>query len=127
MNTAGAIKADADALAAVQGAWVERLNWDLTVNQDEITSNAEGFEMFRYRIIEWQTTPDAARVQTLCVRNVNGASVGERTKLLVRKTATGYQIALHDKGRERLNGWPSGFDTKPGEGVRVFTFGKDKP
>lgn len=32
MNTAGTIKADADALAAVQGAWVERLNWDLTVN-----------------------------------------------------------------------------------------------
>lgn len=125
MNTARAINRDADALAAVQGTWAERLNWDLTVNKDEISIKANDFELIRYRILEWQTTADAARVQALCVRNVNGAFVGERTKLLVRKTATGYQLALHDTGREKLNVWPSGFVTKPGEGVRVYSFGKE--
>jgi RNA polymerase sigma factor (sigma-70 family) len=109
------------------GEWTQGSDFNLTVDAQDISLTDGDFVAMRYRVLDWEAGPNYAKVQTICSRHYDGARVGERTKLLVRRDPNGWTFAVYDgTDRTKLNEWPSGFEPKKGEWIRVISFKEGK-
>ncbi|MDX2147890.1 MAG: sigma-70 family RNA polymerase sigma factor [Planctomycetota bacterium] len=122
-------------IPGIDGTWFATPPWELSLTPDEIRVSSGQWEAARYKILEWVTTGDIARVQVLCTRNHKAMLIGERLSLLVRAERTGpdkgdnepnaYALALHEQDRARFATTPKGFELKPGSGVTIITARKE--
>jgi RNA polymerase sigma factor (sigma-70 family) len=112
---------------ALVGDWHELPDWVLTASKDDLTITSGPVTAYRFRVIEWTEAGGFAKVQAICAdSDADGAMIGSRIKLLVRKEADGYTVAHHVTGSKALNEWPTGFESKPGSDLRVLTFRKEQ-
>lgn len=113
--------ADAPApLPTLVGTWLERPSWSVRLSADEIIARDGDTEVMRFRILDWTPGQDFATVSVLCVRHYDPARIGERFRMLVRKTPDGYDVAVPDGPNANLAKPPHGFDPRPNAGVAVF-------
>jgi RNA polymerase sigma factor (sigma-70 family) len=118
---------DAARVPELLGNWKELHDWVLTASKDDLTITHGPVCAYRFRVIEWTEAEGFAKVQAICADSgEDGAIIGSRIKLLVRKEAEGYTIVHHVPGSKKLNEWPAGFESKPGSELRVLTFRKEQ-
>lgn len=112
---------------SLEGLWIELQPWSLKLDRDDITVVSGEWTAHRFRILEWASEGDVARVQTICADSFDQRLVGDRVKMLLRRDEDGYTLAYIEPDHPRAGEWPGGFEPKPGEGVRVFTWRKGRP
>lgn len=109
------------------GEWDNGPAFALGIDKENITITSGNWTALRFRIESWEAGPDYAKVQTLCTRNMDPSRIGERMKLLARRDANGWTLAMYDgPDRTKLNQWPASLVPKRGSHVRVVSFTEDR-
>ena len=114
----------AQALAPeLQGAWQVLPEWKLTLGAEEIRIMDRGFEVYRFKILEWDSTGPEAKIQALCLRSRNeGTWIGARVKLLLRQADGVYTLVHHEPSSTARNEWPKTATPKAGDRLRALVW-----
>lgn len=107
------------------GVWRSLDSWQLQLRPEEIvlTGRESGQVLQRFKIFSWETEGEVSTLQTMCVFSVmERAAIGKRVKMLLRKDADTIQLALHEPTSPKADTAPSGFQSRDGDQVLVFTW-----
>jgi RNA polymerase sigma factor (sigma-70 family) len=115
--------AEDSVVPTLQGTYDAVDEWRLTMGPEVIQIDAAWGVVRKFRILEWTTEGDVARVQAICSGGqLDAQMTGKRVKLLVRKDAEGWTIAQHNAFSPKLNEWPAALESAAGSAVHLCVF-----
>lgn len=125
----------ADRVAAnseIAGVWHGLNDWRLIVSKSDLRIYSESwgddFSVYRFHILNWTDMGDHARVESIIADAANAQLIGERARVLVKKSRSkdteAYTIVFNNAPTGRINEWPTTFE--PGEGLVTMTYERNR-